>query len=445
MKYKIIYTIIILLVFTHSLCFGQSTNNIHPLDTGQKMPDVVLHNVINYNQDHIRLSDLKGKLVILDLWGTGCTACIASFPHIDQLQNKFGNKIQFIMVNRESKDSTRHFFSLRPKIKLPKVPFVTEDSILSAYFPHRTVPEHIWIDKSGVVRAITDPNNATSKNIQKVLEGQHIEFRIKRDVFGFKSEMPIMAQNNEPFLNKMKYSSSLFSSIDGVIGYSSSKEKGAENPYHIRYNGMSARLLFVFAFEENGKYDFWGAKNSVILDVRDNDKFVRPKDPQKYNYWATHYSYCYDLWVPPDQANRIYDIMKNDLENYFNAYGKIEQRKIDCFVLVRTTKNDKLHSKGGNPERAFRKAPYDSLYYFRNWYFKYFVSILHRLFDNQRLATPFVDATEYKGKVDIAIPASLFDKGFNMDLLRKSLMKYGLDIKKERRKVNVLIISNIHP
>lgn len=445
MKLNIFYRVNILLLFTPLLSLSQQIDIIHPLDTGQKMPDVVLSNVINYSKDYIRLSDLKGKLVIIDLWGTGCTACIESFPHIEQLQKEFINKLQIIMVNEESEDSIKRFFSLHPKIKLPKVPFVTGDSILSLYFPHRTVPEHIWIDANGIIRAITDSNNATPQNIQKVLNGQHIAFRIKKDVFGFNGSMPIIAQNNEPFLNKMKYSSTLLSHIDGIGGYSSLREKGFDYPYHIQYNDMSAKQLFIFAFEENGKYDFWGAKNSVILDVKDKYKFERPADPQKYNGWVTRYNYCYDLWVPPKQSYRIYDIMKNDLENYFNAYGKIEKRKVECLVLVRTTQDDKLHSKGGKPEFTFRKVPHDSLAYYHNLPFERFETRLHLLLNNQRLRTPFVDATGYIGKVDIALPASLFDREFDMILLKKSLMKYGLDLKKEERVRNVLVIRKAYP
>lgn len=444
MKNKILYGAGILLLFVNSICLGQSLNNIQPLDTGQTMPDVVLNNVINYSKDQIRLSDLKGKLVIIDFWGTGCTACVESFPHIEQLQKEFGNKLQIIMVNKESKDSTEHFFSLHPHIKLPQVPFATSDSILGRYFPHFTVPEHVWIDEHGIIMAITDPENATPVNIQKVLDGYHLVFRIKKDVYGFEYDRPVIAQNEEPFLNQMKYSSTLLPNIDGIVGYNSLKEDGSDYPYHIQCN-MSGRLLFIHAFQENGKYDFGGARNSVILEVKNKNKFEMPKDPNQYNYWATHYIYCYDLWVPPGQSYRIYDIMKNDLKNYFNAYGKIEKRNVECLVLVRTTKKDLLHSKGGKPEFIANKAPYNAEIYYRNWDFNDIVSTLRMILDNQQLATPFVNATGYEGKVDMIIPYQNGYTKFNLQELRSSLKKYGLDLKQEKRKIKVLVIRDFSP
>lgn len=424
--------------------FCQEKDIIMPLDTGQKMPDVVLNNVFNYSKDSIKLSDLRGKLVIIDFWGTGCSGCIESFPDMEQLQRDFGDSIQIVMVNNQSEDSTKRFFRLHPKIKIPNLPFATGDTILSRYFPHYTVPEHVWIDKDGIIRAITYSKNSTVQNIQEVLNGERISLHIKRDVYSFNREVPIIAQNTEPYLSKMKYSSSLLSAIDGIGGSTSLRENGSDYPYHIQYNDLSARLLFVNAFQENGKYNFWGAKNSVILEVKDKLRFEVPTDPQQYNYWQTHYSYCYDLWVPPDQATRIYDIMKRDLENYFNAYGKIEKRKVECLVLVRTTKKDLLYSKGGKSEFIANKAPYNSEIYYRNWDFNDIVSTIHMILDQLQLSTPFINATGYKGKVDMIIP---YDNGFikyNLQQLRNSLQKYGLDLKKEKRKTNVLVIRDLN-
>lgn len=63
---------------------AQSTS-ILPLTIGDKVPDIVLNHVINYKAGDIKLSDFKGKLVILDFWSSWCGACIALFPHMDSL------------------------------------------------------------------------------------------------------------------------------------------------------------------------------------------------------------------------------------------------------------------------------------------------------------------------------------------------------------------------
>src|SRR5258705_5959636 len=61
---------------------------IHELTIGDKVPDIVFENVLNYKNKKAKLSDFKGKLVILDIWSVGCISCIESFPKLEALQKQ---------------------------------------------------------------------------------------------------------------------------------------------------------------------------------------------------------------------------------------------------------------------------------------------------------------------------------------------------------------------
>jgi|UniRef100_UPI00404AD8B1 thiol-disulfide isomerase/thioredoxin len=56
------------------------------LTVGTDAPDFLMQDVAG---NEVRLSDFKGKVVILDFWATWCGPCIASMPHTNELAAKY--------------------------------------------------------------------------------------------------------------------------------------------------------------------------------------------------------------------------------------------------------------------------------------------------------------------------------------------------------------------
>ena len=56
---------------------------------GQPAPDLV---GVNHKGEAEKLSDLKGKVVLVDFWATWCGPCRASLPHIQELYKKYHDK-----------------------------------------------------------------------------------------------------------------------------------------------------------------------------------------------------------------------------------------------------------------------------------------------------------------------------------------------------------------
>jgi len=97
-----------------------------------------LTNVINYPVSKIRLSDLKGKLVILDFWASWCGACTKALPHLDAIQRQLKEQVQIIVVGYEPTKTVQAFFAKNAIARKVKLPFVTKDSVLKKLFPHNT-------------------------------------------------------------------------------------------------------------------------------------------------------------------------------------------------------------------------------------------------------------------------------------------------------------------
>src|SRR5581483_12501346 len=70
-----------------------------PFSIGDRVPDFRFDEVMNYPQKQATLSTLRAKLTILDFWSTSCSACVALFPHMENLKKKFGDQLAIILVN----------------------------------------------------------------------------------------------------------------------------------------------------------------------------------------------------------------------------------------------------------------------------------------------------------------------------------------------------------
>jgi peroxiredoxin len=69
---------------------------------GHPAPDFEL---INLNGETIRLSDFKGKPVIINFWATWCAPCRAEFPELQAVAVERRDQVMIIGVNHTSGDS----------------------------------------------------------------------------------------------------------------------------------------------------------------------------------------------------------------------------------------------------------------------------------------------------------------------------------------------------
>src|ERR1700761_7524456 len=93
-------SLIILLIINHA--FAQTQN-------GEAVPEINFQTVLNAPVKSAKLTELKGKVVLLEFWATWCGSCIVAMPHLKELQQQYGNKLQIIAINDETVKRTQQF------------------------------------------------------------------------------------------------------------------------------------------------------------------------------------------------------------------------------------------------------------------------------------------------------------------------------------------------
>lgn len=99
--------------------------------------------------DSVSLYQYRGKIVLLDFWIKTCGPCLASFPHLNELQQKFDtDKFQLLSINTEDKKEDIAFFYKKHK---PVYRMLFDGEKLVEEYGIPSFPTCIILDKSGKV------------------------------------------------------------------------------------------------------------------------------------------------------------------------------------------------------------------------------------------------------------------------------------------------------
>lgn len=99
--------------------------------------------------DTIRLSDYRGKVVILDIWDTWCPPCRKGIPEFIEMFDEYRKKGLMILglaLGQRGIDKVRSFIQ---EYKMTYPVAVLNQEILNAYGPISGIPTAFLIDKEG--------------------------------------------------------------------------------------------------------------------------------------------------------------------------------------------------------------------------------------------------------------------------------------------------------
>jgi thiol-disulfide isomerase/thioredoxin len=328
--------LMLLLIATVVILGKPAKSQTKPLKIGDTIPEAVWNTpmeVLNHpeGKSSIRLSDYKGKLIILDFWATWCVNCVKSFPEEDRLQQEFKNDIVILPVTKQKQSIITAFMQRNNPTKGTHLTVVTDDQILSEIFKHQLMPHVVWIDGAGRVVASTAASYVQAEKIEQVLKGEQLHWTMKRDFMEFDKRHALMGWVDrggaEPKMIGYSAFTSHLSGVDPVAGLQIKQEEGSQRRYDIN---MTLGTFSVRAFE--GTLPVL-SKKQYLYKVKDINNYSCPPSTL-YMDWKVQHTFCYEAVMPASfNQSQIKQKMREDLKSYFGLEGKLEYRKVSAWVF----------------------------------------------------------------------------------------------------------------
>ena len=119
---------------------------------GNPAPDFSVATVAN-GKGRVALSDLRGKVVLVDFWGTFCEPCKKSFPKLQDLNAKYGESgLKIVGISEDEADDKGAIAGFAKTYGAKFTLGWDEDKSIARSYKPETMPSSFLIDKHGVIR-----------------------------------------------------------------------------------------------------------------------------------------------------------------------------------------------------------------------------------------------------------------------------------------------------
>jgi len=115
---------------------------------GVAAPDI---EVATLDGRKLRLSELKGRRVILDFWATWCPPCVKEIPHFAALYREIPrDQLEIVGISSEDADTLRRFAAKE------QVPYLlgTAEDLVAPYDDVKALPTTFFVDRNGILQKI---------------------------------------------------------------------------------------------------------------------------------------------------------------------------------------------------------------------------------------------------------------------------------------------------
>ncbi len=414
-----------------------SINKNGEVKIGNRTPDVIIKNIINFPKSDIRMSSLKGKLVIFDFGNTSCAPCIKLLPKLDSLQKAFGDKLQVFFVIPEDKARGQKFLQTNPDIKGLNIPIITGDAVLKNLFPHVFEPFECWVDETSTLIARTEKDYVNYRNIDDVLNKRPVNFIMQYDE-SYDRTQPLVILNNTnipPPKNSGMTPKAWYNTVSTYLdGVATNYYKGIDSLNNSeRVSLINRPILDIYL----SLVDHSIPLSQISIEVADPSRIEYRSNFGYQAEWAKKNMFCFESALPLSMTpERRKENRMREMDTFFGYYGREEERNVESWIIRKKDVNgsDIFISTAITREhmpKSFDSKKNLSLYF-----------LVGRMNWNEEGFPPVFDETGFSKnqQEDYFMPGLLDTHDFND--IKIKLNNYGLDLVKETRKVKMFVLSD---
>ncbi len=153
-------------LLTYNSGYGKSP----PKQIGEMAPDFELHQLDN--QKNFKLSDYKGKVILIDFWASWCAPCKESLPELEKLSLNNKDIIVLAINIDDKKKKALQFHKERKGIKGNTIFLYDSKKDVVKDYDIMGMPSAFVIDKKGILQKRFDGYSfsqmkAIDKEVQK--------------------------------------------------------------------------------------------------------------------------------------------------------------------------------------------------------------------------------------------------------------------------------------